>query len=168
MPETALEFDPRDVEALAEPHVLLGTDGTPVVVAPNRIVYQPMEAGDAEPDGSPGARTLDRYRARAAGRAGIDFIEAVAVSTEAQARGSQLVLTERTRDGFARLVDAYRSVNPDTPLVMQLTHSGRFARGSRHALPPPGRRGATPRRRRPGANPGRPGSCDATRRGGRG
>ena len=120
------ELDPRDVAALAEEYVLLD-GGEKRLVAPNRIVYQPMEAGDAGADGGPTARTLDRYRARARGRAGIDFVEALAVSPEGRAREDQLVLAPDTRAGFQELVTTYRRLNDETPLLFQLTHSGRFA-----------------------------------------
>ena len=130
------EFDPRDVAALAEPRVLLDTEERRLV-APNRIVYQPMEAGDAGADGDPPSPTLRRYRARAAGRAGIDFVEALAVSPEARARGRQLVLTDRTRAGFAQLVETYRSVNETTPLLFQLTHSLHFTLQSVQPYPLP-------------------------------
>jgi 2,4-dienoyl-CoA reductase-like NADH-dependent reductase (Old Yellow Enzyme family) len=118
--------DPADLAALAEPLTLL-EGGARTLVAPNRIVYQPMEGNDALPDGSPSPVTHARYRARAGGGAGIDHVEAVGISREGNARGDQLVLDESTRDGFARLVADYRSVNDTSPLLVQLTHSGRFA-----------------------------------------
>ena len=71
-------FRPGDIETLAVPLDLLRTPKR-TIVAPNRIVYQPMEANDAEEDGSPSDLTFARYRARATGRAGIDFVEAMAV-----------------------------------------------------------------------------------------
>ena len=119
-------FDAADIETLAEPLELLRT-GQRTLVAPNRIAYQPMEGNDAAPDGSPSPVTMARYLERAAGFAGIDFVEALAVSPEAKARGDQLILHEATRRGFEWLVKKYRNINPRTPLVFQLTHSGRFA-----------------------------------------
>jgi 2,4-dienoyl-CoA reductase-like NADH-dependent reductase (Old Yellow Enzyme family) len=115
-----------DLAALSEPLALLDTLGRRLV-APNRIVYQPMEGNDANEDGSPSEITFARYRARAEGRAGIDFVEALAVSEDGRARPRQLRIDEATEAGFAALVTAYREVNADTPLLFQLTHSGRFA-----------------------------------------
>lgn len=121
-----LDSDPADLDALAAPLSLLDTEYK-TLTAPNRIVYQPMEGNDAEEDGAPGPLTLKRYRARAGGRAGIDFVEAMAVNPEGRARGRQLILTDATRQGFEALVKEYRSLNNETPLLFQLTHSGRFA-----------------------------------------
>ncbi|MBN2489336.1 MAG: hypothetical protein JXQ29_00605 [Planctomycetes bacterium] len=119
-------FDAADIATLAEPLELLRTDRC-TLVAPNRIAYQPMEGNDAAPDGSPSPVTVARYLERAAGGAGIDFVEALAVSPEGKARGDQLVLRDATQRGFEWLVKKYRNLNVRTPLVFQLTHSGRFA-----------------------------------------
>jgi 2,4-dienoyl-CoA reductase-like NADH-dependent reductase (Old Yellow Enzyme family) len=126
------EWDAADLAAIAAPLALSAT-----WTAPNRIVYQPMEGNDSEADGAPSELTFAKYRARAEGRAGIDFFEAIAVSESARARPHQLMLTPRTADGFKRLVEAYRKINPDTPILFQLTHSGRFgaARVTPYALP---------------------------------
>jgi len=121
-----LDYDSADLAMLAEPLVLMQTEHR-TLTAPNRIAYQPMEGNDADPVGAPGPLTLARYRERARGGAGIDFVEALAVSPEARARGDQLILNATTRRAFERLVEEYRSVNPTTPLLFQLTHSGRFA-----------------------------------------
>jgi 2,4-dienoyl-CoA reductase-like NADH-dependent reductase (Old Yellow Enzyme family) len=121
-----LAIDPRDAEALAQPLELLRSDRKHLV-APNRIVYQPMEGNDAEADGAPSLATLARYLERANGFAGIDHVEALAVAPEGRARGRQLVLWEPTRKAFAALVKRYRGANRETPLIFQLTHSGRFA-----------------------------------------
>ncbi len=128
------DWDAEDLAALAEPITLQKTDEQ-TLIAPNRIVYQPMEGNDSEPDGGPSELTFAKYNARAEGRAGIDFFEAIAVSTQARGRPHQLLLTEQTRDGFARLVSSYRKINPDTPILFQLTHSGRF--GANRVTPYP-------------------------------
>jgi len=120
------EFDPRDLDALAEPITLLAT-GKKTLVAPNRIVYQPMEANDAAEGGGPGPLTFERYAARARGRAGIDFVEALSVSARGRARPQQLMITDATRGGIEEVVKAYRAINDTSPLIFQLTHSGRFA-----------------------------------------
>ncbi len=137
MARTPLEADPRDLAALAEPLVLLPTKRRRLT-APNRIVYQPMEGNDAEPDGAPSEATFRRYRDRAAGRAGLDLVEAVAVSRAGRARERQLVLTAATRPAFEELVARYRRRNDATPLLVQLTHSGRFALDPVTPYPLPG------------------------------
>ncbi|MEN8148901.1 MAG: hypothetical protein ABFS86_03705 [Planctomycetota bacterium] len=125
MPATP-EFDPKDLEALAAPITLLDRSEK-TLVAGNRIVYQPMEANDAGSDGGPTDLTFERYRARATGRAGLDFVEALSVSAAGRARPQQLMITEGTKKGIAEVVEAYRAINDETPLIFQLTHSGRFA-----------------------------------------
>lgn len=128
MPRTIpLAYDADDLAALASPLVLLESAGH-TLTASNRIAYQPMEGNDAEADGAPSPATLARYEARAAGGAGLDIVEAVAVTPGGRARASQLLLTDATRAAFERLVAAYRAKNASTPLLVQLTHSGRFAR----------------------------------------
>ncbi len=67
-----IEYDEADLEALARPITLLDTEARKIV-APNRIVYQPMEGNDAEADGSPSPLTLSRYLERANGFAGLDI-----------------------------------------------------------------------------------------------
>lgn len=124
------------LEALSRPFAFPGTR----LEAPNRIAYQPMEGNDAEPDGSPGELAFRRYRARAAGWPGLELTEAVALNSAAKARPRQLVLAPATADAFARLVRAYREVNPRTPLLWQLTHSGRFALEPVSPFPIPGAR----------------------------
>jgi len=121
-----LDYQPADLALLAEPLPLLRTERKNLT-APNRIVYQPMEGNDADPVGAPSPVTMARYMERASGAAGIDFVEALAVSPEARARGDQLILNPTTQRAFAVLVEEYRSVNATTPLLFQLTHSGRFA-----------------------------------------
>ena len=120
------EYREQDLAALAAPLTILDTPARRLV-AQNRIVYQPMEANDAAPGGAPGEATLLRYRARAEGGAGIDFVEALAVSRGGKARGNQLLFVEENRGAFERLVEDYRRISPSTVLLFQLTHSGRFA-----------------------------------------
>ena len=128
------DWDAADLAALTRRITLLDTPAK-TLVAPNRIVYQPMEGNDSEPDGGPSELTFAKYAARAEGRAGIDFFEAIAVSPEARGRPHQLLLTGGTFDGFARLVESYREINNDTPILFQLTHSGRF--GANRVTPYP-------------------------------
>jgi len=121
-----IDFHNSDIETLAEPLELMRTPEK-TVIAPNRIVYQPMEGNDALEDGGPGEVTISRYIKRAEGHAGIDFFEAVAVSPSARARENQLVINESTRSGFESLIKKYRERNQATPILFQLTHSGMFA-----------------------------------------
>ena len=54
------EFDPADLAALSRPFPLI-LSGAKTLIAPNRIVYQPMEGNDADEKGGPSALTLRRY-----------------------------------------------------------------------------------------------------------
>ena len=103
--------------------------------APNRLAVLPMEGADAEPGGEPSEATRRRYRRYAAGGAGLVWCEATAVRPEGRSNPGQLLLTDRTLGGFARLVDEARAAAKKEwgpahrpLLVLQLTHSGRFSR----------------------------------------
>ena len=138
----------RTVEALRETAAALGVelplaaDCAPLLrpmtigrlIAPNRLAVQPMEACDARADGTPGEWTFERYRRFAAGGSGLIWFEATAVSLESRSNLSQLVLSRQTLPDFVRLVEAAREAarlalgeRHRPVLVLQLTHSGRFA-----------------------------------------
>ena len=102
---------------------------------PNRLAVLPMEGADAEPSGAPSAATRRRYERWAARGAGLIWCEATAVRPDGGSNPRQLMLTEGTLGGFARLAGeiraaARRARGPaHAPLlVLQLTHSGRFAK----------------------------------------
>lgn len=109
---------------------------TPVQVAdrtiPNRMAVLPMEAADAEADGSPTPITARRYERFAAGGASIVWFEATAVTPEGRSNPHQLMLRAETKPAFKRLVGrarkAARAAGRDPLLILQLTHSGRFAK----------------------------------------
>ena len=109
----------------------------PVTVAgrrlSNRIVIQPMEGCDGTATGAPGESTLRRYHRFAAGGAAFIWFEAVAICQEGRANPRQLWLHEKTADSFQRLLEgiretAVRAGLPVPLLVMQATHSGRYAK----------------------------------------
>jgi 2,4-dienoyl-CoA reductase (NADPH2) len=102
---------------------------------PNRLAVLPMEGADAAPTGEPSASTLRRYRRYGAGGAGLIWCEATAVRADGRSNPAQLMITEGTVGGFARLVEETRIAaakewgQRHAPLlVLQLTHSGRFAK----------------------------------------
>ena len=74
----------------------------------NRLTALPMEANDAEEDGRPSSRTIERYRRLAAGGWGTIYIEAVAPSERAKSRNRQLVISEANLDSFRLLIDNIR------------------------------------------------------------
>jgi 2,4-dienoyl-CoA reductase (NADPH2) len=118
-----------DISVLLEKATIAGR------TVPNRLAVLPMEGADAEPSGAPSDWTRRRYRRWAAGGAGLIWCEATAVRADGRSNPAQLMLTEGTLGGFARLVEETRSAArkargpAQAPLlVLQLTHSGRFAK----------------------------------------
>ncbi|MFH1941892.1 MAG: hypothetical protein ABIL68_07280 [bacterium] len=97
---------------------------------PNRLVVQPMEGFDAEPDGSPGELAYRRYRRYAEGGSGLVWSEATSVVQTGRSNPRQLLITKKSLDGFKKLVEQTRksASSSDLFLVLQITHSGRYAR----------------------------------------
>ncbi len=93
--------------------------------APNRLAAQAMEINSAEPGGAAGKKVLNRYKGLAEGGWGIVFVEATSVTDRHVGKSNGLVLSEKNLNGFKRLVDEYKSINADSLLLIQLTHSGR-------------------------------------------
>ena len=113
-----------DVSVLSRPLEVGGK------VIPNRLLIQPVECGDALPDGAPGELTRRRYLRFAAGGAGLVWMEATAILPELKSHPSQLVLTSQTLGSFQRLLADMREAalarNETEPLiVVQLSHPGR-------------------------------------------
>ncbi len=102
---------------------------------PNRMVVQPMEGYDSNPDGSPGELTSRRYDRYARGGSGMIWFEATSIMPEGRSNPRQLMLTSKSLDGFKRLVEKTRKsaiesfgLENDPYLVLQLTHSGRYSK----------------------------------------
>jgi 2,4-dienoyl-CoA reductase (NADPH2) len=128
-------------KALALGYVLPFSDDVSPLLTPvlfekftisNRMVVQPMEAYDSEPDGSPSALTKRRYLRYADGGSGIIWYEAVAVSSDGRSNPNQLWINKNNSAGFASLNNAVRSSAKNSGiapfLVIQLTHSGRYSK----------------------------------------
>ncbi len=101
----------------------------------NRFVVLPMEGADADSAGGPSELTLRRYKRFAEGGSGTIWFEATAVAREARSNPNQLWIHPQTRPGFQRLVKetrlaAHRKFGHEHNLllILQLTHSGRFAK----------------------------------------
>ena len=102
---------------------------------PNRLVIHPMEGCDAEAEGAPGELTFRRYERYARGGAGLIWLEATAVTTDGRSGPQQLSLRDDTVSTFERLAGQVRRVAAEEfgvdhrpLLILQLTHSGRYAR----------------------------------------
>jgi 2,4-dienoyl-CoA reductase (NADPH2) len=108
----------------------------------NRFVVLPMEGADADPSGNPSNLTLRRYKRFAEGGSGTIWFEATAVAAEARSNPHQLWIQPDTKKSFQRLVKetrlaAHRKFGHDHNLllILQLTHSGRFARPAGRPAP---------------------------------
>ncbi len=93
--------------------------------APNRIVYQAMEANDADELGRPSDKTFRRYTSFAEGGPGIIFLEAITVSHESRGRMNQLRINPETEESLRELVAAMKEANPEPLILFQITHDGR-------------------------------------------
>ena len=109
---------------------------------PNRLVIHPMEGCDAEANGAPGQLTFRRYERFAGGGAGLIWFEATAVTADGRSGPRQLHLCDDTVSTFRQLVKQARrtaaegfSADHRPLLVLQLTHSGRYARPHASARP---------------------------------
>ena len=117
----------ENMEVLREP-MQIG----PVAVQ-NRLAIQPMEGCDGTRGGRPDALTLRRYKRFGAGGAGLIWFEATAVTHEGRANPRQLLLNEKNLDSFQAILalikeTALRAHGFAPPVILQATHSGRYAR----------------------------------------
>ncbi len=116
---------------------------TPISVGgftvPNRMVVQPMEGYDSEPDGSPSTLTKRRYLRYGGGGSGIIWYEAVAVSPDGRSNPKQLWINKENFSEFASLNNEVRNAAIQTGnlplLVVQLTHSGRYSKPKGSPMP---------------------------------
>ncbi len=93
----------------------------------NRLTIHPMEGFDGELNGAPGELTKRRYERFAKSGASLIWFEATAVVEEARTSPHQLWINADSADDFKRLREQIHRDAPDVPVVMQLTHSGRFS-----------------------------------------
>ena len=106
----------------------------------NRLLVQPMEGYDSNPDGSPSSLTRRRYLRYASGGSGTIWYEAVAVCHEGRSNPGQLWINKTNVSAFASLNEEVRRLAEQTGidpyLVIQITHSGRYSKpdGKQHPL----------------------------------
>ena len=96
----------------------------------NRIVFQPMEGCDCNPDGTPSALTVAKYENAARSRAGLIWMEANAVCPEGRTNPGQMMLTSENLPIFKSFIASLKKIAADecgiNPIIiLQLTHSGR-------------------------------------------
>lgn len=100
----------------------------------NRFCIHPMEGCDGTLEGEPDELTIRRYRRFGEGGAKLIWGEATAVVEEGRANPRQIVLNEKTRPAFEKLLgecrQGHRDFNGDDSdlfIGLQLTHSGRYS-----------------------------------------
>ncbi len=98
-------------------------------VLKNSLVVHPMEGCDCNADGSPSELVYRRYKRFAKGGSGMLWMEACAVSMDGRANPRQMHINRENVGEFTKLVNHIRSCSEgDVYLVVQLTHSGRYAK----------------------------------------
>ncbi|MEA4912025.1 MAG: NADH:flavin oxidoreductase [Oscillospiraceae bacterium] len=110
-------------------------------VAPNAFAFLPMEGCDSNRDGSPSELVSRRYHRLAEGGYGLIWWEACAIAEEGRANELQMWLNKDNVKQFAALLaDTKRAAKEKyghtTVNVLQLTHSGRYARPVGHTPAP--------------------------------
>lgn len=125
----------EDISPLLEPAFL---DDRKIV---NRLIVQPMEGYDSEPDGSPSELTIRRYHRYSEGGSGLIWFEAIAVRHDGRSNPRQLMLTPANAGSYKKLINEIKEFAPvgtNPYLVAQITHSGRYSRpnGTPHPLVP--------------------------------
>lgn len=100
------------------------------ITVPNRVVLQPMEGFDCNPDGSPSELTIEKYRRAARSGAGMIWFEASAVCPEGRTNPRQMMLTGNNLEAFRSLLCEMRQIAEKEcgihpVFVFQMTHSGR-------------------------------------------
>lgn len=94
----------------------------------NSLAIHPMEGFDGELNGAPSELSFRRYERFANGGAGLFWFEATAVCPESRSSKRQLYINDETVEGYKRLADKMHELSGGAPIIMQLTHSGRFSR----------------------------------------
>lgn len=102
--------------------------------AANRVCIQPLEGFDSLEDGSPSELVYRRYRRFAESGAGVVWFESAAVSADGKSNPRQMMLSPERIPDFRALLETMDSLCLQTHgfrqyKVLQLTHSGRGARG---------------------------------------
>ena len=114
----------EDTDVLKSPKTVAGSD----VSLRNRLTVHPMEGFDSAPDGSPGELTYRRIRRMASGGAGLVWAEATAVTEDGRTNRGQLWIHRENLDAFKRMAEIAHEASDGAPIILQLTHSGRFSK----------------------------------------
>lgn len=96
-------------------------------VCQNRFFAQPMECVDSDAEGNPTEMTLQRYENLYKGKFGFVDLEAITVTNESRARKTQLEIMPRNEKALAKFIHSLKEIDPNIPIVFQLTHSGEIS-----------------------------------------
>nr|MBQ4318240.1 TIM barrel protein [Clostridia bacterium] len=113
----------EDTSVLSKPLEVAGGR----MVLKNRLTIHPMEGFDGKFNGAPDELTFRRYERFAKSGASLIWFEATAIVEEARTSRRQLWINKDSADDFKRIREEMHKNAPDVPVVMQLTHSGRFS-----------------------------------------
>ncbi len=95
----------------------------------NRLLAQPIEGFDAEPDGAPSERSIRRYKQLAESGYGTIWMESISVSRSGRSNPLQLWLNDANAPRFREMLATIRNATEQPPfIVAQLTHSGRYSK----------------------------------------
>lgn len=108
-------------------HLLSESHSIGNMILPNSIVFHPMEGTDGNFDGSPHELTIRRYLRFSKGMPGLIWFEAVAVCEEGRVGRRQLWINDNNMESF-KILRSQIAEYTDAPVIMQLTHSGRFSK----------------------------------------
>lgn len=101
----------------------------------NSLAIHPMEGFDGELDGSPSELTFRRYDRFSRGGAGLFWFEATAICPESRSSRRQIYINRNNVDSFKRIAEMMHKNSDGAPIIMQLTHSGRFAKPDNKPAP---------------------------------
>lgn len=97
----------------------------------SRILAQPVEGFDAQKDGSPSRRTIERYVELVQHGFRMIWLESVSVSEQGRSNPAQLWITEENVKAFRKMTDRIRKeAGHPVSIIIQLTHSGRYSNPS--------------------------------------
>ena len=114
----------EDLGVLAQPKTVADSD----VTLKNSLTVHPMEGFDSLPDGAPGELTLRRAERMASGGAGLIWVEATAVTEDGRTNNAQLWIHRENLDSYKRMAEMMHEKSGGAPVILQLTHSGRFSK----------------------------------------
>ena len=116
-----------DLSPLAAKKALSSRAGT--ITLENSLTVHPMEGFDGETDGTPSELSRRRYLRFARSGAALIWSEAISVVPEARTSDHQLMITEQNVAAYETLVKEMKKITK-APVIVQLTHSGRFSKNS--------------------------------------